>query len=330
MTQVHYFQRYSQRENVDTNNTLLLLSRIQVEDPRLLRDVLSALFSDSNLVLEIGAQFLQQTASPGGSIPDGTIYQTSFRLVIETKRSPHFSTEQLADHLSVFGTESVKLLILLTPERCAVTLPTAQERGVQVVSRSFSDIVAACRAAGLYDHIDLREIVEDYEQYCDESRLLSSEFDQMLVVPVSATLEDNLQLRLYYAPAERGYRKHRFLGLYTRKSVQAIGELENVVSVDVVGGTVIVRSNAKPVTPEQEHRVQQATAMAPKHGYDISSGHTFFLVREFIESDFRKTSPGGLFGKRYFNLREELGLPRGSELPSLLDVSKALRECSWE
>ncbi|SRR6266478_3986370 len=47
MTQVHYFQRYSQRENVDTNNTLLLLSRIQVEDPRLLRNVLPALFSDS-------------------------------------------------------------------------------------------------------------------------------------------------------------------------------------------------------------------------------------------------------------------------------------------
>jgi hypothetical protein len=330
MTQVHYFQRYSQRENVDTNNTLLLLSRIQVEDPRLLRDVLSALFSDSNLVLEIGAQFVQQMASPGGGTPDGTIYQTSFRLVIETKRSPHFSAEQLAAHLSAFGAESVKLLILLTPERCAVTLPTAQELGVQIVSRSFSDIVAACRAAGLYDHLDLREIVEDYEQYCQESNLLSSESERLLVIPVGTTLADNLQLRLYYAPADRAYQKHRFLGLYARKSVRALGEVENVVSADLVSANLIVRTNTKPVTPEQEHRIQQAIALAPKHGYDISSDHTFFLVREFVESNFQKTSPGGLFGKRYFNLREELGLPGGSALPSLTDMSNALGECSWE
>jgi hypothetical protein len=251
-------------------------------------------------------------------------------LAIETKRSPHFSAEQLAEHLSVFGTELVKLLILLTPERCAVTIPTAQEHGVQVVSRSFSDIGAACRAAGLYDHIDLREIVEDYEEYCQESNLLSSESERLLVVPAGTTLADNLQLRLYYFPADRGYQKHRFLGLYARKSVQALGEVENVVSADVVGASLIVRSNSKTMTPEQEHRVQQAIALAPKHGYDISSGHTFFLVREFLESDFRKTSPGGLFGKRYFNLREELGLSRGSALPGLTDMSNALRGCSWE
>ncbi len=110
----------------------------------------------------------------------------------------------------------------------------------------------------------------------------------------------------------------------------AVLDVQNVVSADVVSGSLIFRTHTKSVTPEQERRIQQAIALAPKHGYDISSGHTFFLVREFLESNFPKTSPGGLFGKRYFNLREELGLPGGSALPSLIDTSNALRECSWE
>ena len=74
MSNVHYFQRFSQRENVDTNNTLLLLSRIQVSDPRLLRNVLAELFADIELGrpgFEVGVQFSQQTSAPSGSVPDG-------------------------------------------------------------------------------------------------------------------------------------------------------------------------------------------------------------------------------------------------------------------
>ena len=336
MARVHYFQRYSQQENVDTNNTLLLLSRIQAEDPRLLGDVLTALFSDVGVALEIGAQFEQQIAAPGGSIPDATISQPSFRIVVEAKRTPEYKIEQLSGHLSAFGTESIKLLILLTPEKCEVRVPGAKERDIQVISLRFSDIVAACRAANLYMHIGLREIVEDYEEYCQESNLLSRESERLLVVSATTTLSDNLEFDLYYAPADRAFQKSRFLGLYAHKSVQALGELENIVlAADLneeggEGGELFVLRSEKPVSDDQKHRIQQAITAAPKHGYDISTGHAFFLVRKFLETDFKKTTPGGLRSHRYFNLREELEIPHGAELPDLATIGNKLRQRSWE
>ena len=43
MSQVTYFQRYSQRENVVSNNTLMLLSRLYFNNPSLLGDMLNDL-----------------------------------------------------------------------------------------------------------------------------------------------------------------------------------------------------------------------------------------------------------------------------------------------
>lgn len=151
----------------------------------------------------------------------------------------------------------------------------------------------------------------------------------MMVVSVGDTFDENLHLRLYYAPSARGYRGHEFLGLYTRKAVRAVGEIEDVITADLRGDRLVVhasRSGVGQVSPEQEARIRTAMEQATEHGWDITTGHNFFLVRQFVDTDFAKSSYGGLRAKRYFNLREELGtIPTDAAT-----VAAQLAHHSWE
>ncbi len=333
MGQIHYFQRYSQQENVHTNNTLLLLSRIQAHDPRKLRAVLENLLGGDGLEtngFSVGVEFSQQVRM-GSAVPDGMLLQRSFRILIETKRrGDAFHTAQLRSHLQGFGNEDAKVLLLLAPTATSVELPEARAAGVQVLSRTFADIVGACRAAGLGDNVELREIIEDYDALCRDEGLISDEHRRMMVVAVGRTFRENLELGLYYAPVQRGFQPHRFLGLYQGKSVRAIGERENLVAANLINGKLHISNTESPVSPDQERRITSAMKLAPSHGYSVESGHRFFLVNRFVETHFRKTSSGGLFGKRYFDLHEELEFSDSATLPDVSEIASRLQDCTWD
>lgn len=150
--------------------------------------------------------------------------------------------------------------------------------------------------------------------------------NRMMAVPVGATFDENLELRLYYAPIHRSYQKHQFLGLYTRKSVRSVGEIENVVTADLRGARLAVHAPRSGITSEQEDRIRRAMLLAKEHEWDITTGHNFFLVRRFVETDFRKISHGGMRSTRYFSLFDELGTtPIDAD-----DVAAKLNGRSWE
>ena len=50
------------------------------------------------------------------SVPDATITQEGFKLVVETKMSDWFYSDQLERHLKAFNDEKNKVLITLAPE----------------------------------------------------------------------------------------------------------------------------------------------------------------------------------------------------------------------
>ncbi len=112
MSSIHYFQRYSQPENVATNNTLLLFSRLYQHSSNKFKGFLNELLDDTDL--EAGVIFNQQERGTG-SVPDGSISQTSFKVIIETKMHQHFSVSQLSAHLSSFGNEEYQILLSLSP-----------------------------------------------------------------------------------------------------------------------------------------------------------------------------------------------------------------------
>ena len=95
MGSIHYFQRYSQKENVLTNNTLLLFSRLYQHSPISFQNFLNDLL---DLDVDAGISFSQQIKGQG-SVPDGSLTQTSFRIIVETKLHENFSVGQLKGHL---------------------------------------------------------------------------------------------------------------------------------------------------------------------------------------------------------------------------------------
>jgi hypothetical protein len=305
-----------------------------VTDPRLLRGILGELFAGLEVAtegLDVGVQFSQQTLAPDGSVPDGMLLQTSFRIVVETKRHQGFDVKQLKRHLSQFANETTKILLVLSPERIEnVDVPGAIKKGVKVVSRTFSDIIAACRAAKAHENLGLRELIEDYEQYCFESELIANDTDRMVAVPVTETCEDNLNLNLYYTLAHRSFKKHRYIGLYRNGEIMAVGKLENTVCANESKGKLSIKHKTSPVTKAQKKRISEAIALGPKHGYNLRSGLRFLLVEKFEPTNYRKISSGGLMNKQYFNIRQELAVPHGTNLPELQEIAERLKGRTWE
>ena len=79
---IHYFQRYHSKENVATANTMLLLSRLySYSSDKFFRFLKSEFFSDG---FEPEIVFTLQEKSEE-SVPDATITQEGFKLVVETK-----------------------------------------------------------------------------------------------------------------------------------------------------------------------------------------------------------------------------------------------------
>ena len=113
---IHYFQRYHEKENVATANTMLLLSRLySYSSDKFFRFLKSEFFSDS---FEPELVFTLQEKSVS-SIPDATITQEGFKIVVETKLSDWFYSDQLIRHLESFGDEKYKVMITLAPELMA-------------------------------------------------------------------------------------------------------------------------------------------------------------------------------------------------------------------
>lgn len=172
-------------------------------------------------------------------------------------------------------------------------------------------------------------LVTDYELLYSGLDLLPRDQFTLFVPPCGQSFEANEKLRLYYCPATRSRRKARYLGIYTQKSVRAIGEIVKTVvcSVDVPKCAVTVVDAGPSLTREEQQRIIEATIDARSHNWDITAGHKFYLCDTVEPTDFRKASPGGIMGHRYFDLEDVLG----SSLPhDVATLAALLRNHEWE
>lgn len=345
MSKVHYFQRYSQRENVVTNNTLLLLSRLYAHNvlsfEAFLADLLEDEISESD-TLEIGVRFSQQAVGSGKSIPDGVLEQRSFKLVLETKLHSKPDLDQLVHHLDSFGNEERQILLVLTPaqpgpsflQKLRKAVDNHNQSGgrrVQPVCTTFREVIRSYRDALAAHDREMLDLLLDYEDFCatfEKGRLLPRDAYTMRVVPCGKTFEDNIRHALYYQPATRPYRGHDYLGIYKDKRVRYIGRIQAIVKADLVNGELAGLDGQ--LEPTEENRIKEAIEEADNiPGYAVATGHRFFLVKEFHQTAFAKVSPGGLQSQRYFDLADELGLDDQEPLPPVEDVAEQLKGRTW-
>lgn len=334
---IHYFQRYHEKENVATANTMLLLSRLySYSSDKFFRFLKSQYFSDS-FDPEIIFNLQEKSVD---SIPDATITQESFKIVVETKMSDWFYEDQLLRHLNAFDDEKYKVMITLAPELMDEKKKTAfeeklkeynmqQARPVIHINTTFEEMANAI--GDVLDDCDyeIQDVLEDYLNYCYTDGLIpvSDAWKYMRMQLAGTTLDFNVGANVYYDNAERGFRAHDTLGLYKNKSVRAIGKvIARITAVETDNG---VKYNAEfgELTDERKATIEKAMADGDSHGYDLRTiEHRYFFVEKFYETDFKKITPRAPMGSRVFDLTQILGT---DDLPDTEEMAERLKNETW-
>lgn len=316
---------------------MLLLSRLySYSSDKFFRFLKSEYFSDS---FNPEIIFTLQEKSVD-SIPDATITQESFKIVVETKMSDWFYEDQLLRHLNSFSDEKYKVMITLAPELMEEGKKAAfeeklkdynekQTHPVIHINTTFEDMANAI--SDILDDRDyeMQDVLSDYLNYCYTDGLIpvSDSWKYLRMQLAGTTLDFNVSAGVYYDNAERGFRAHDFLSLYKNKSVRAVGKVvARITAVETEDG---VKYNAEfgDLTDERKETISKAMADGDSHGYDLRSiEHRYFFVDKFYETDFKKITPRAPMGTRIFDLTQVLGT---EDIPDTEDLDLRLTEETW-
>lgn len=331
MPVIHYFQRYSQKENVVTNNTLLLLARLYELSPDKFQAVLNAIFQRE---IEVGVGFTQQTRREGeGSVPDGLIRQRSFQIVIEAKRGNDFSANQLIAHLKSFTNADQHFLLAI-----GASLPSngvleevkqaaaALKKNISVEMISYTQLIEIIEGEMDERDYEFQRLLSDYRDFCNELGLLPIDKYLMRLVLANKSKKENLKYNIYYD--QRGFRDHKYIGLYGEKAIYAVGEIENIIQPEISENDLKINWSKSEVTEEQKEKILQIEKFVFENkGWNIRQGHYFFCVKEFFVTDYKKSTPRAPMGTKFFNLKNILNV---DPLPSTAQIAEILKEHTWD
>jgi hypothetical protein len=331
--QIHYFQRYHSKENVDTANAMLLLSRLYAFSTNKFYSFLNETILPNDSIPDL--IFTLQEKSKN-SIPDALISQNSFKIVIETKLHSGFDVGQLQNHLKTFEEANYNVLLSLAPvEMNAETKYKFEEylfkynlnrkNPILHVNMTFESLIVGVKDVVDDNDYDFLSVLNDYEQYCFSSNLISNEWRYMRAIVAGTTFKFNLANNLYYDDAIRGFSGHEYIGLYTRKSIRAIGKVK----------TVIVHRNQSDENEfvcekgkmEDWHKDIIYKAVEDGKNYQYAMKHIrYFFVEKFYETDYKKLTPYPIQRAKFIDLTEILQLKK---LPITSEIASRLNELNW-
>lgn len=322
MSIIRNFPRYSTKENVVTNNTMLLLGRIYKTDPTLFERFLADVLDQDTL--QIGPSFDQQLSAGGDGIPDGMIVQPGFRIVVEAKLTDDafWGKERYTSH---FKGESTRILLTLSKKQLSAVRDQEIKAAISDFDKpegtpgktihrhlTYVGLVEGLRrtaeATRTRFKIEIDELTEDYEGFLSELGLIDDEHLRMHVVPVGQTWELNLEENLYYNATNRNHSAHKFIGLYYGKQIRHIGE-PNVVMIPKRQEDGSLKytflKGEHHFTPDRKARFERfLNDFVAEEGYGDDGGLRYHLVDKWYDTSFEKKSPGGIMGPRHCYLRD--------------------------
>lgn len=340
--QIHYFQRYQLKENVDTSNTMLMLSRLYNYNTDKFFTMLNTLILGQAESPEITFEL---QAAGEESVPDAVISQKSFKIVVETKLHNQFNQKQLEKHLLQFGTEEIKVLLTLDPRPMKQFLRDSFDVAlkkfnsemidkiktpVKHVNLTFEQLVLAMEDIVDESDTEIASVLDDYKKYCFEEALIPDDGNWMRAIVAGTTFEDNLKYNFYYDKASKGYSGHGYIGLYKEKSIRAIGKLKKTIIAEMVDGKIsYTNESGEPATEEEIQQIKDAIIHAEsEYGYDLKTiKHRYFIVDCFYQMDFKKASKNPIQRSKYFNLSKML---KCKQLPETSELAKKLNGKTWE
>jgi hypothetical protein len=331
MSKVTYFQRYSSPENAVTNNTLQLFARIYDHSITKLNEFLCDLLGEKEI--GVGIEINQQTGGRGSSVPDGLILQRSFKIVVESKVGSGVRVPQLIEHCKAFSDEKVKILVLLTKEKINKPLLEEIENDIHGKDKliifknvTYEDI---CKSLdGLFEAYEdeITGIAEDYKAYCRDTGLMDEAGFLMRIVPTGASFDLNKKHGIYFQPFDRGYSQHAYIGFYRWKAVSSMMKVESVFDVRYENEQLTKACvNGQDTNKFDTHIIEIIKEAKDQCHWEIQTGHRFFCADQTFDTDFKKTTSGGIQGARFVNLKY-------FEITDFADTTKiaaALKTKTW-
>lgn len=337
MSVIHYFPRYSQKENMVTNNTLLLFSRLYSNSAEKFKRFVNGILEeeeDENIQLDTMVVFSQQEKAKD-SVPDGVIRQESFKIIIETKLYGQQNIHQVEKHWKAFGNEDKKVFLWINKEPIEAAYKAeiirklndfSKVHGSKIyfASTTFKQI-CECFNETIFEYdLEMKELIRDYEAFCVESNLIDNADTKIRVVLTGYTFEQNMEYSIYYAPSSRGYQNCKYLGLYKEKAIRGIGEVLCIVDASYsyeLDQLVIDKTLLGKLHKEQEETIRKVMIEArEKFGYNLEVGHRFFLVEKYLSTEYIKPTRGGLMGMKYFDLLDVDGYQKGMKIQQIADL----------
>ena len=147
------------------------------------------------------------------------------------------------------------------------------------------------------------------------------------MVPCGSSSEINKKYGIYFQPSDRGYSPHRFVGIYSNKTVHAIWEIDSVFDGEYKDEKLKKELVEGRDTDEYDNKLVKIIRDARDMlGWEIEFGHRFFCGIP-KETEYVKSSFGGMRGPQFVNLREVIG--DDFDKLGVSDIAKELRKIKW-
>jgi len=324
----NYFQRYSERENVVTDNTMRLLKMLQDYKVSYYNNFLSRIGAIEDKSLDINI-VVQEKVESTKSLPDAIISQVGYKIVIEVKLSNNFDETQLINHLEELkGNIENKILLTIGKEKM---IPTTKLKIDEMTSSvlakhvniTFSDIVNIIFDIVKGD-IYFENILEDYKNFCLANNILETSKNKLYVFAVKDTMNLDVKYNLYYRPYQN-YEAFEYLGLYNNKEIKYIGKVKARVLVKITENDEI-EIQANNISEHDRNKIIAAVGDDDFTG-EKGNSYYFYLVDKFIKTSYKKETPYPIFGRKLFDLEQVIG-SKVSDM-SLENIIDVLNNKTW-
>lgn len=311
---ISLFADYHGRENSATNYCGLMFKLVHQESPRLFSQLLNFCFA-GEVSLPVVGPVIEQQNKKKDNIPDLEITQTPFQIFFETKTSNWYYEDQLDRHIGGFsGNMSTKILVLLcnfedkgeNPKRILFK-ENAHNKGVTVVELTFEDLIfgldEVCQTPML------QEYLSEFREYLERNDLLPVWKYRLDVVNCGSTRHEVLNDNVFMCPDTGGTYSHRraqYFGTYWDKTVSQVYMIDAIVSVGLNESALEIKWKNDLAKTDSELKSRALTAVRTYRTDEIKRNPIqVFLLSNCHNVDFRKDSPGGLYGsKKYFEIKE--------------------------
>lgn len=141
---------------------------------------------------------------------------------------------------------------------------------------------------------------------------------RLKIFSVNDTIQHAVKYKLYHRKDRNKDKEFEYIGLYKDKSVRYIGKVENIVYAELNNDVLEIIKSKYPLTQEQTYNIREC--IKNRTDANISKGHKFFCVGEFIGTDFKKVSANGLQGTKVFNLLDYLEEKNFNDLSNIASI----------